>query len=386
MLRTAPKLLGHRLAPIWLLSSLLVLMFSIFNPVIAHEIRPATADVTVTADRVEIDIILTLETLVAGLDLSELEDTNASPLSERYDMFRAMGPDALAAAFRKAWPEIGAQFQVRAGDMAIGLDIFGLEIPEVGDIELVRESVLRLGAQLPVDDSPVTVGWAAENGPLVVRQVIASGDGYSGYLTGGEHSIALPRSGSARQGWFTSFTDFIGLGFQHIIPKGLDHILFVLGLFFFSLKLRPLLTQVTAFTIAHTVTLASAALGIIQVPPSIVEPLIAASIVYVAVENILMTKLRPWRTAVVFGFGLLHGLGFASVLGDIGLDPARFFTGLIGFNIGVELGQLAVISAAFLVVGYWFGTRVWYRAVIAKPASLGIAIMGAYWFVQRVFF
>ncbi len=123
-----------------------------------------------------------------------------------------------------------------------------------------------------------------------------------------------------------------------------------------------------------------------QVPPAVVEPLIAASIVYVAVENILTTTYRKSRTLVVFGFGLLHGLGFAAVLGEIGLDPARFITGLIGFNIGVELGQITVIALAYLAVGLWFGQKDWYRNVVAIPASLAIAIVGAFWFVQRVFF
>jgi len=98
-----------------------------------------------------------------------------------------------------------------------------------------------------------------------------------------------------------------------------------------------------------------------------------------------LTRYRPWRTAVVFGFGLLHGLGFASVLGDIGLEPKRFVTDLVGFNIGVELGQLTVISGAFLSVGLWFGRKDWYRTVIAIPASTAIAIVGGYWFVERVF-
>ena len=99
-----------------------------------------------------------------------------------------------------------------------------------------------------------------------------------------------------------------------------------------------------------------------------------------------MTAYRPWRSGVVFGFGLLHGLGFAAVLGDIGLNPARFATGLIGFNLGVELGQLAVITGAFLAVGVLFGRKPWYDRVIANPASVAIAIVGAFWFIQRVFF
>ena len=156
-----------------------------------------------------------------------------------------------------------------------------------------------------------------------------------------------------------------------------------MGLFFFSLRLKPLLFQVTAFTLAHTITLALASLDIVRVPGSIVEPLIAASIVYVGIENILGRENLRARTALVFGFGLLHGLGFASVLGDFGITAERFGVALVGFNIGVEIGQLAVIGLAFLAVGLWFGKRDWYRPFIAIPASLVISAIGAYWVVER---
>jgi HupE / UreJ protein len=146
-----------------------------------------------------------------------------------------------------------------------------------------------------------------------------------------------------------------------------------------------LLTQVTAFTIAHTVTLALASLKIVTVPASIVEPLIALSIAWIAVENILWQRLTVWRTLVVFCFGLLHGIGFASILTEVGLSPSRFLTGLIGFNIGVELGQLTIILAAFLSVGYWFGTKPWYRQVVVIPGSLAIAALGLFWAYERVF-
>ncbi len=355
------------------------------GPTSAHEIRPAIANVSVSADRVDVAIMLSLEPLVAGIDLSEVQDTNASPRADRYDALRAAEPEVLADRFRAAWPDIRTGIRLESGGDALPLTLEAVEVTPEPDIELPREAQLRLSAALPPGDSSVTLGWNAAYGPLVVRQVLADGAGYSGYLTGGEDSQPIPRTGSAEQPWLTAFVDYVGIGFEHIVPKGLDHILFVLGLFFFSLSLRPLLYQVTAFTVAHTVTLALAVLGYVQLPASIVEPLIAASIVYVAVENILLTRYRPWRTAVVFGFGLLHGLGFASVLGDIGLDPARFITGLIGFNIGVELGQLAVIAAAFLTVGLWFGNRQWYRPVIAIPVSTAIAVVGGYWFFQRVF-
>ena len=194
---------------------------------------------------------------------------------------------------------------------------------------------------------------------------------------------------------------YIPVGFDHILPKGLDHILFVLGLFFLSTRWGPLLWQVSAFTLAHTVTLALGALGLVNIPGSIVEPLIAASIVYVAVENLFMRGLSKWRPAIIFGFGLLHGLGFASVLGEFGLPEDQFIPALIGFNVGVELGQLTVITIAALVLMgcAWLARRsdlseaeapvgnypVMFRAV-SIPGSLLIAIVGAYWCVERVFF
>jgi hypothetical protein len=355
-------------------------------PALPHEVRPAIADVTVSETRVEIEISLTLEALVAGLDLTELQDTNASPLSQRYDDLRALNAKQLEQALRVRWPDIVDGFNIFAGSKRMLPQLAAVEIGPAGNIDLPRESVLRLDAMLPDDESAITVGWSASYGPLVVRQVTPQGDGYSVYLTGGELSAPLPRTGTARQPWLAAFLDYIGIGFEHIVPKGLDHILFVLGLFFFSLKLRPLLVQVTAFTVAHTVALALGILGYVQVSPGIVEPLIAASIVYVAVENIVTTTYRKSRTLVVFGFGLLHGLGFAAVLGEIGLNPGRFITGLVGFNIGVELGQITVIALAYLAVGLWFGQKCWYRRVIAVPASLAIAIIGAFWLVQRVFF
>ncbi|MEM6734376.1 MAG: HupE/UreJ family protein, partial [Myxococcota bacterium] len=133
-------------------------------------------------------------------------------------------------------------------------------------------------------------------------------------------------------------------GVLHIVPKGLDHILFVLGLFLLSTAWKPLLWQVSAFTLAHSVTLGLSMAGVWQMPGHIVEPIIAASIVYVAVENIFTTDLNPWRPVLVFAFGLLHGLGFAGVLGEIGMPTDAFFTALLAFNVGVELGQLAVIA------------------------------------------
>jgi hypothetical protein len=178
---------------------------------------------------------------------------------------------------------------------------------------------------------------------------------------------------------------YLQLGFTHILPKGLDHILFVLGLFFLSRRLKPLLLQITSFTVAHTVTLALSIYGVISLPASIVEPLIALSIVFVAVENIFTTELRPSRVVLVFAFGLLHGLGFAGVLTQLGLPRAEFLPALLSFNLGVEAGQLAVISFALLAVGL-LRQRTWYRRAVVVPASVLIAAVGLYWSIQRLFF
>lgn len=349
----------------------------------AHEVQPAIADAEVSADSLRLQVELTAEAMLAGVDLNGLDDTNDSPLSGFYDQMRKKEPEALVADFEKAWPRIREGFVIDVDGARLAPELVELRVPPVGNPELARQSVLVLSAALPPGEAPVQVGWWAQYGPLVLRQQGAGDDLYTGYLTGGALSDPLPRQGVAEVGGVQSFIRYIVLGFEHILPKGMDHILFVLGLFFFSLHIRPLLVQVTAFTLAHTATLAMAVLGVVSVPASIVEPLIAASITFVAIENIFWPKLSWWRTLIVFGFGLLHGLGFASVLGEIGLDPGRLISSLIGFNLGVELGQLTVIALAFFALGLPFGKRPWYRARVAIPASVVIAGIGSWWVIER---
>jgi hypothetical protein len=177
---------------------------------------------------------------------------------------------------------------------------------------------------------------------------------------------------------------YTGLGFTHILPRGIDHVLFVLGIFLLAVELKPVLAQVTAFTVAHTITLALTMYGIVSLPARVVEPLIAVSIVCVAVENVFTSRLHAWRPILVFAFGLLHGMGFAGVLNEIGLPRSEFVPALLSFNAGVEAGQLTVIGAAFLLFGLPFRREAWYRRRIVVPASLAIAAIGLYWSVERV--
>lgn len=254
------------------------------------------------------------------------------------------------------------------------------DVPAVGDPALSRISTVVLtaptGGALSLTAPPAL-------GEMVVRAVEEDGQPFfTAFLAGGERVTIPPVGGD--QGLWAAFVDYIAVGFEHIVPLGLDHILFVVGLFLLRPRMRPLLTQVTAFTVAHSVTLALGLFGVVRISPAIVEPLIAASIVFIAVENLFTDRLRRWRPFVVFGFGLLHGLGFAGVLAEFGLPEGAYVPALIGFNLGVEAGQLAVIAACFLAVGLWFRHRVWYRAALAMPASVAVAIVGAFWFAERV--
>jgi hypothetical protein len=179
---------------------------------------------------------------------------------------------------------------------------------------------------------------------------------------------------------------YLKLGFQHIIPNGFDHILFVAGLCLLSTKVKTILWQATAFTVAHSITLALSMKNIIVAPPAIVEPIIALSILFVAVENLLLNQLKPWRILLVFLFGLIHGMGFASSLNEIGLPPGKFYESILSFNIGVELGQITVIAAMFLLIIIPLRNRANYRRLIVYPLSVLIALVATYWTIERVFY
>ena len=181
--------------------------------------------------------------------------------------------------------------------------------------------------------------------------------------------------------WF-----YLKLGFTHILPQGFDHILFVVGLCLLSTKVKVILWQATAFTVAHSITLALSMQNIIVAPSAVVEPIISLSILFVAIENLLLTELKPWRVLIVFMFGLIHGMGFASSLNEIGLPRNKFFTSILSFNVGVELGQITVILAVFALIIIPLKNISRYRQRVIYPLSILIALIALYWTIQRVFF
>ena len=176
------------------------------------------------------------------------------------------------------------------------------------------------------------------------------------------------------------------LGFKHIIPSGVDHILFVVSLCLLSTNIKTIFWQATAFTVAHSITLALSMKNIIVAPGAVVEPIIAMSIVFVAIENMLLTELKIWRILIVFLFGLIHGMGFASSLNEIGLPVGKFYTSVIAFNAGVELGQITIITVIFACIIIPLRNKTWYRAGIVYPISGVIALVAAFWTIQRIFY
>ncbi len=363
----------------------------------AHEVQPTIADFTQEGEGLSVAIRMNAEALLSGINLDGLSDTDDAIDPSLYENLRALSDQDLAARIPQLVPAWNAVpvFQSEAGPLALRLDTVSVEAQP--NAELPRFTLVTLSAPLADGAETVTVTWPEGSGALIVRQQGVENP-YTGYLDLGATSPAIPLAGGEPVSGWQSFASYIPVGFDHILPKGLDHILFVLGLFLLSTRMAPLLWQVTSFTLAHTVTLALGALGWVNVPGSIVEPLIAASIVYVAIENIFARGLNPWRPFIIFGFGLLHGLGFASVLQEFGLPSGQFIPALIGFNVGVEIGQLTVIAiAAIALWGATFAARlaqlegeeavvedyeIMFRA-ISIIGSLMIAAIGIFWVIER---
>ncbi len=182
----------------------------------------------------------------------------------------------------------------------------------------------------------------------------------------------------------TVIPKFFLIGFTHILPGGLDHILFILGLFFLTRSFAALLLQMTLFTFAHSLSLGLSIYGIVSMPTVAVEIAIALSIAFIAIENLFCNHLSRWRPALVFCFGLIHGLGFAHCFRENLLPAGDFLPALFSFNIGIEFGQLTVVGIAYAVVATWWKTESYHR-LIARPASAIIAATGVYWAFERGF-
>lgn len=303
---------------------------------------------------------------------------------------QAMTPEELAEAVENAQQTVLRRVRLRFDGVKqrpeISFPEQGTELALENELPTLLGLTARLSGRVPVGAEAITFG-ASRAFKTVHLTLLDQRNGRSSrqILGVGADSAPYPLRGGGVAGGMgrVAFT-YLVLGFEHILPAGADHILFVLGLFLLGRRFRPLLWQVTAFTLAHSVTLVLSSYDLVSLPSRPVEALIALSIAYVAAENLATSELKPWRPAVVFAFGLLHGLGFADVLRELGLPSDHFMTALLAFNLGVELGQIAVLLLAFAAVG-WFRKKPWYRKGVVLPGSILIGAIGLYWFLERAF-
>ena len=351
-------------------------------PALAHPL--AFTEVTLTlgpGDAFAADVIYDLDALALGAPIDADDAELAAALA-------AHSPDELdarVARLRRLFERrVRVRFDNAPAPFEVSFPDHGAPETTAADIPTVLGLTARLRGTIPPDAA--TVGFFASRafGEVHLTIVDASRGGETrSILEPGARSDPLDLAGPfAPPGPAETTWRYVRLGFVHILPAGADHILFVLALFLLSTHLRPLVWQVTAFTVAHAVTLTVATLGFVALAPRIVEPLIALSVAGVAVENMLTDRLTRWRPAVVFGFGLLHGLGFAGVLGELGLPDGGRLLALAAFNAGIELGQLAVIAGAVVMLG-WCRGKPWYRRRVTVPLSGGIALTGLVWAVER---
>lgn len=181
------------------------------------------------------------------------------------------------------------------------------------------------------------------------------------------------------------FFDYVRLGMFHVVPYGYDHILFIFLLYLTAVDFKSILLQCLVFTISHSFTLILGVMGIIIPNPEIIEPLIAFSIFFTAIENILMKPSRNNKLIFIFLFGLIHGLGFSFSLNEMEVSKSYFLVKLLSFNLGVEVGQILVILISFLAMGYWFKDKAWYQTRIVYPMSSLIGCIALFITLNRIF-
>lgn len=342
----------------------------------AHEIGTTQVHFTVHRDLTWSALITTAPTAL----VNRLETEAGQPRSSDLNVY------TLSAKLGRFGAALAGHIDVRFDGAASPAQVSIERIEMPADLAQPAFVVLRATGAVPQRARAVTWRYSLVYSTYaVVFADEAGGSPVTQWLEGDATSKPFPLFANIKPPTrFEIAAQYLQLGFLHIVPEGLDHILFVLGLFLLTTRLKPLLVQVTAFTVAHSVTLGLTMYGVVSLPERVIEPLIALSVAYVAIENMATSKLTPWRPAVVFGFGLLHGMGFAGVLTDLNLPREQIVPALISFNVGIELAQLTVIGLAYVAVAMWWRDRWWYRGRVVIPASAAIAAIGLFWTVQRI--
>lgn len=182
-----------------------------------------------------------------------------------------------------------------------------------------------------------------------------------------------------------TFFLYVFLGFIHVLPVGVDHIAFIICIFLVSKSWKEMLLFCTTFTLAHSITLLLAVSKLVSIPSTIVEPIIALTILYSALEAIFQQKRTPWKPFILFFFGLMHGLGFASAFSEIEMDNSAFIQRILGFNLGVELAQLTIMLSLYFTLTRYLSHKKYYHTKIVQPIATGIACLAIFWCMDRLF-
>ena len=317
--------------------SLLLFCLTLALPASADVVKPALIEINVDQlGQINIEARISIEALLTGIN-SQYKNTQDAPNAAEYDVLRKMQSNELKQEFSSFEQQFLDQIKLNSlsnknsKGQKLSLEIIDVTIPEPGYTKVPRISVIKLKSTVELEQVYLTWYYPMTFGDNAVRlrQVDKTADKYhwSEWQWLRKDQASEPFSlleVVAKRPLYKTIIEYVVIGFEHILPKGLDHILFILGLFFFTTTFKPLFWQITMFTVAHSITLGLAINGIVNLPANTVEPLIALSIAYIGVENVFSKSLKNHRLLLVFLFGLLHGLGFASVLAEFGLPENDF--------------------------------------------------------------
>lgn len=356
----------------------------------ADIVKPAMVEISVFADgNYRVELRASIEAIMTGIN-SKYKNTQDAPSAGEYDALRVLQSAQLREKFISFESKLEGEIKLYFDKKPTKLQITDVQIPVPGYTKVPRTSLIIFEGK--IDKQVKQLSWyypaRFSDNAIRVRQIDIENEKWYWSSWQWLRNNQVSKSFSLEEVFtepslFSVISEYVVAGFDHIIPKGLDHILFILGIFLLSMKFKTLAWQATMFTLAHSITLSLSMFNIISLPASIVEPLIALSIAYIGFENIFAHKLKTSRLALVFAFGLLHGLGFASVLADFGMPDSAYATALISFNIGVEIGQLLILSSAYFCITYWFKNKQHFHNYITVPGSLIIGITGLYWTWDR---
>lgn len=357
---------------------------------IADVVKPPLSEVTIHSNegRVDVEFIINLEAVMTGIG-SEYKDTTEAPNSDKYDELRNLKPKVLESLFGDYEDKFLDSFVFEINGDEVPLFMNSIKVDIVGYTKRSRKTILKYSGI--IEDWPIDISWRYSKsygeGAFRYRKFILNEYSWEQWfwLRDGKSTGPLDLENPEPKTSFEIGWGFIPIGFDHVIPLGWDHILFIIGMALSSLLWRKLLILVSLFTLAHTITLGMSMYGIVTIPAYIIEPLIALSISFVAFENLIKRNNDLVSRIIVFGFGLIHGMGFAEMLKDFDMTKDNLMSTLIGFNVGVEIAQavivLLVAGGLLLLRKLGVDSRKW----IVIPTSVVIGVVGLVWGLERIF-